>query len=118
LVDRRRDGRVHRELVRACPVPFVLDADGLNAFTGRIGDLTDRKGGGRAHTSRGEFARLSGLTTRDLAGDRCAMRSLGRIDRLVILLKGSRTLVVTPDGVVRSTRRADQCSQRLDRAMS
>src|SRR6476620_4581745 len=33
-----------RSLVRECAVPLVLDADGLNAFTGGVDALSDRKG--------------------------------------------------------------------------
>ena len=32
-----------RQLVRDSPVPLVIDADALNAFSGRAGDLIDRK---------------------------------------------------------------------------
>ncbi len=91
-----------RELVRACPVPFVLDADGLNAFTGRAGDLTDRKADAVLTPHVGEFMRLTGTTSRELADDRLRhVRALAATTGAVILLKGSRTLVVTTDGMVR-----------------
>jgi NAD(P)H-hydrate epimerase len=91
-----------RELVRACPVPFVLDADGLNAFAGRADDLADRKTEAVLTPHAGEFARLSGVTVRELADDRLRhTRALAATTRAVTLLKGSRTLVVTSDGMVR-----------------
>ena len=50
----------------------------------------------------GEFVRLSGVSARELAGDRLThARALAERTGAVTLLKGSRTLVVTPDGVVR-----------------
>jgi ADP-dependent NAD(P)H-hydrate dehydratase / NAD(P)H-hydrate epimerase len=91
-----------RELVRACPVPFVLDADGLNAFAGRAGDLADRKAEAVLTPHVGEFTRLSGVTARELADDRLRhARALVATTGAVTLLKGSRTLVVTSDGLVR-----------------
>jgi NAD(P)H-hydrate epimerase len=83
-------------------VPFVLDADGLNAFAGRAGDLADRKAEAVLTPHEGEFTRLSGVTTRELADDRLRhARALAATTRAVTLLKGSRTLVVTSDGIVR-----------------
>lgn len=91
-----------RELVRSCPVPFVLDADGLNAFTGRADDLSDRKADAVLTPHAGEFARLSGVSTSELPGDRLRhTRALAARTGAVTLLKGSRTLVVAPGGEVR-----------------
>ena len=91
-----------RQLVRDCPVPLVIDADGLNAFTGRAADLIDRKSDAVLTPHVGEFVRLSGVSARELAGDRLThARALAERTGAVTLLKGSRTLVATPDGVVR-----------------
>jgi ADP-dependent NAD(P)H-hydrate dehydratase / NAD(P)H-hydrate epimerase len=91
-----------RELVGVCPVPLVLDADGLNAFTGRGGQLADRKSDAVLTPHAGEFARISGIPARELGIDRLGhARSLAAETQAVTLLKGSRTLVVTPDGVAR-----------------
>ncbi|MGH2596529.1 MAG: NAD(P)H-hydrate dehydratase [Actinomycetota bacterium] len=91
-----------RELVRASPVPFVLDADGLNAFAGRAADLADRKAEAVLTPHAGEFARLCGVTARELSADRLRhARALAATTGAVTLLKGSRTLVVTSDGTVR-----------------
>jgi yjeF C-terminal region, hydroxyethylthiazole kinase-related len=91
-----------RRLVRDCPVPFVLDADGLNAFTERAAELADRKADAVLTPHVGEFVRLSGVSVRDLAEDRLThVRALAERTGAVTLLKGSRTLVTTPDGVVR-----------------
>ena len=53
-----------RQLVRDCPVPLVVDADGLNAFSGRPADLTDRKSEAVLTPHAGEFVRLSGASAR------------------------------------------------------
>jgi NAD(P)H-hydrate epimerase len=91
-----------RDLVRAAPTPIVLDADGLNAFTGRAPDLADRKADAVLTPHEGEFARLTGLSTRDLESNRLgAARALASTAGAVALLKGSRTIVATPDGIAR-----------------
>ena len=91
-----------RRLVRDCPVPFVLDADGLNAFAGRAAEIADRKSDAILTPHVGEFVRLAGVSARAVADDRLAhVRGLAERTSAVTLLKGSRTLVATPDGVVR-----------------
>jgi NAD(P)H-hydrate epimerase len=91
-----------RQLVRASKIPVVLDADGLNAFAGRAGDLADRRSDLVLTPHAGEFARLANLGAREVAADRVAhVRKLAAETQAVVLLKGSRTLVGTPDGAVR-----------------
>ncbi|MGZ5349584.1 MAG: NAD(P)H-hydrate dehydratase [Actinomycetota bacterium] len=84
-----------RDLVRASPVPVVVDADALNAFEGRTADLADRKAAGILTPHAGEFARLTGLSARELDVDRLGhVRRLAHDAGAVALLKGSRTIVV------------------------
>ncbi len=91
-----------RELVRSSEVPVVLDADGLNAFSGRPDDLADRKADLVLTPHAGEFARLAGIGVGELEGDRMGqVRSLAARTSATVLLKGSRTLVATPDEPVR-----------------
>jgi ADP-dependent NAD(P)H-hydrate dehydratase / NAD(P)H-hydrate epimerase len=91
-----------RDLIRAAPTPIVLDADGLNAFTGRASDIADRKADAVLTPHEGEFARLTGLTTRDLEANRLSVvRGLASTAGAVTLLKGSRTIVAAPDGTAR-----------------
>ncbi|MGZ5354382.1 MAG: NAD(P)H-hydrate dehydratase [Actinomycetota bacterium] len=97
-----RTGAWVRELVASVEVPVVLDADGLNAFAGRAPELADRKADLVLTPHAGEFARLSGGSARELDADRVAgVRALAAETHAVVLLKGSRTLVATPDGSVR-----------------
>jgi len=91
-----------RELVRSSEIPVVLDADGLNAFAGRAADLADRKADLILTPHVGEFARLADAPAREVEADRVRhVRELAATTVATVLLKGSRTLVGTPDGVVR-----------------
>ena len=88
-----------REAVRRSPVPLVLDADGLNAFTGDSIALRDRQAEAVLTPHVGEFARLTGVKARDLDADRPAhVRALADQTGAVTLLKGSRTVIAEPGG--------------------
>lgn len=86
--------RLVRELVARLEIPFVLDADGLNAFEGRPA-LLARASAPRILTPHpGEAARLLGTTARDVQANReGAARELVRRFGGVAVLKGHRTLV-------------------------
>ena len=88
-----------RELVRRSPVPLVLDADGLNAFTGDAGAVRDRRSPAVLTPHVGEYGRLSGVKARDLDADRPSrVRQLADATDAVVLLKGSRTVIAEPGG--------------------
>jgi NAD(P)H-hydrate epimerase len=89
-----------RRFVAGCPVPFVLDADGLNAFDGDAGPLPDRGSEAVLTPHAGEFARLFGGTAAEVAADRVGRaRRAAAEARAVVLLKGSRTVIADPGGV-------------------
>ncbi len=91
-----------REIVRSSPAPLVLDADGLNAFAGRAGELADRKVYAVLTPHAGEFGRLAGIEAREVDADRVGhVRKLAAEAHATVLLKGSRTLIASPDGHVR-----------------
>jgi hydroxyethylthiazole kinase-like uncharacterized protein yjeF len=91
-----------RTLVRSCPVPLIVDADGLNAFVGHTDDLGDRRSPVVLTPHAGEFARLAGITARDVGADRVGVaRKLSAEVRATVLLKGNRTVVAFPDGRAR-----------------
>jgi NAD(P)H-hydrate epimerase len=99
--DERTAGWI-RELVRSSEVPVVLDADGLNAFAGRAEDLADRKADLILTPHAGEFARVAGVSTGEVAADRVRhVRELAARTSATVLLKGSRTLIASADGRVR-----------------
>ncbi len=88
-----------RRIVAESELPIVLDADGLNAFEGRTDELN---GKGRLLVITphpGEMARLAGCSTADVQKNRLEVgRKFAREHNLIVVLKGSRTLVVQPDG--------------------
>jgi len=93
-----------RAFVRACPVPLVVDADGLNALVpagGEAGDL----GALRRETPTiltphpGEMARLVARRTAEVQRERPETAvSLARETGAIVVLKGERTLVAEPTG--------------------
>jgi hydroxyethylthiazole kinase-like uncharacterized protein yjeF len=89
-----------RRLVAESPVPFVLDADGLNAFAGRGAALAERRSEAVITPHPGEFGRLTGLTSTEVLEDRVGhARKAAAEFRCPVLLKGSRTVVARPDGM-------------------
>lgn len=109
-----RTDAVAGELRRAaleCGVPLVLDADGVNAFAGRAGELRERRDreGRRIPTvltpHPGEAARLLGVDTGEVVADRRgAVRRAAGETGAVVVLKGHQTLVGTPEGEVHVNR--------------
>jgi ADP-dependent NAD(P)H-hydrate dehydratase / NAD(P)H-hydrate epimerase len=90
-----------RNLVARIQVPMVVDADGLNAFEGRVAELNGRGRTLVITPHPGEMARLAGSTIADVQKDRLGVaRKFAREHELIVLLKGHRTLVVQPDGEV------------------
>ena len=90
-----------RRAVLACPLPLVLDADGLNAFAGRLEDLATREGPTVLTPHPGELARLLGVHTEKIQEDRIAVaRRAAEMADAIVILKGHQTLVAESDGNV------------------
>jgi NAD(P)H-hydrate epimerase len=90
-----------RTIISKYPLPAVLDADGLNAFEGKAAQLEGKDRGLVLTPHPGEMARLTGLPTGDIQKDRVtAARGFARDHKLILVLKGHRTLVAHPDGTV------------------
>jgi len=83
-------------------VPFVLDADGLNAFEGTASRFLNGHGRTLVITPHpGEMARLTGLSIAEIQADRLVIAStVARKEELIVVLKGQRTLIAFPDGTV------------------
>ncbi len=92
-----------RALMAAAPKGLVMDADGLNAFAGRLEEFDDRGSADLVLTPHvGEFARLMGISSAEVQTDRVArVRELAARIGATVLLKGTRTLIAEPSGVVR-----------------
>jgi hydroxyethylthiazole kinase-like uncharacterized protein yjeF len=90
-----------RSLVVTSKTPLVLDADGLNAFEGRAGELNG-KGRSLVITPHpGEMARLTRSTVAAVQRDRINVaRTFAHEHELIVVLKGHRTLIAHPDGTV------------------
>ncbi|MDX1996285.1 MAG: NAD(P)H-hydrate dehydratase [Thermoanaerobaculia bacterium] len=88
-----------RRLVVNLELPLVLDADGLNAFAGRLDALAARRAPTILTPHPGELARMLGIPTNEVALDRlAAARSAARKSGAFVVAKGAGTLVVTPEG--------------------
>ncbi|HEX7247136.1 MAG TPA: NAD(P)H-hydrate dehydratase [Actinomycetota bacterium] len=91
-----------RALVGRISTPVVLDADGLNAYEGRAGELRERAGPTVITPHDGEFARLMGVPVDEAGADRvAAARALGSASGAITLLKGPRTVIAPRDGSAR-----------------
>jgi ADP-dependent NAD(P)H-hydrate dehydratase / NAD(P)H-hydrate epimerase len=88
-----------REAVRETKVPLVVDADGLNAFQGHT-DLLDGSKRPLVLTPHpGEMSRLAGISIREVQANRLEVaRKFAREHRLILVLKGNRTVIALPDG--------------------
>ncbi len=90
-----------RDLVRQCPVPMVIDADGLNCLTGHTQLLESVNADVVLTPHPGEMARLAGISTAAVQADRlgCA-RAFARRHNVSVVLKGANTIIAGPDGTV------------------
>jgi NAD(P)H-hydrate epimerase len=92
-------GDTVRQLVSRCIQPLVVDADGLNAFAGRVGELAERKGETILTPHPGELSRLLGVETKEIVGDRvAAVRRAAAESQATVVLKGHLTLIADPLG--------------------
>ncbi len=90
-----------RELAREARAPMVLDADGLNAHAGRLGELTSRSEPTVLTPHAGELGRLLELDSKEIERQRLRhVRAAAEQARAVVVLKGDDTLVAHPDGRV------------------
>jgi ADP-dependent NAD(P)H-hydrate dehydratase / NAD(P)H-hydrate epimerase len=89
-------------LVDRATMPIVVDADGLNAFSGHPDGLAGREGRDVIITPHpGEMARLVGMSTDEVEASRLEIaRNFAVTHRVYVVLKGHRTLIATPAGHV------------------
>ena len=89
-------------LVRECPHPLVLDADGLNAVAEGPEVLLERQAATILTPHPGEMARLCGTSVADVEADRVAVaRRFAERFGVTLVLKGARTVIALADGRVR-----------------
>jgi NAD(P)H-hydrate epimerase len=94
--------RFVREVVARRTTPVVVDADGLNALAPWPADLRGTREAPVILTPHeGEMLRLLGATDRSALAERARVVSeFASGHGLVVVLKGTRTLVAAPDGSV------------------
>jgi NAD(P)H-hydrate epimerase len=92
--------QVVREMVKQTALPLILDADGLNAFAGRAGELKDHAAPVMVLTPHpGEFARLLGCGVAEVQNDRLKLAQQAAAEwNLHVVLKGNQTVIAAPDG--------------------
>lgn len=85
-------------------LPTVVDADGLNALAPLTADFTSRTAPLVFTPHPGEFARLTGKSIADVQADRVGLAvDFAARHRVVLLLKGSRTVVTDGGRVYENT---------------
>jgi NAD(P)H-hydrate epimerase len=81
--------------------PLVIDADGINAVAKDVSVLNRKKAQIVFTPHPGEMARLLGVSIKEVQSDRIKIaRDFSRKWDVVTVLKGSRTIVASPDGRV------------------
>ena len=88
-------------LVPKCPLPMVIDATGLALIAQKPQILKKAKAPVILTPHPGEMARLTGLSIPDIQKDRVRVaRQFAQAHRVVLVLKGARTVIASPDGRV------------------
>jgi hydroxyethylthiazole kinase-like uncharacterized protein yjeF len=88
-----------KDFIRGCSLPLVIDADGLNAFEGENNLLNGAERPLVLTPHPGEMARLTGHSVREIEANRIEVaREFAREHRLILVLKGWRTLISDGDG--------------------
>ncbi len=89
-----------RRLVAELSVPMVIDADALNLIGVEAAEVVGKVSAERVMTPHpGEMARLCGCSVADVQSDRLGIaRRFSAASGAVVVLKGARTIIATPDG--------------------
>ncbi len=91
-----------RELILRCPLPLVLDADGLNAVAAAPEIFKQRPGATVVTPHPGEMARLCGCSVAQVQAERiCTAQEFAFHCGVIVVLKGARTVIADPHGEVR-----------------
>jgi len=91
-----------RRVLAECPLPIVLDADGLNALAAAPTPVLDRCSPAMALTPHpGEMGRLLGVSTEKVQANRlAAAHAAAKKYNAYVVLKGFHTIVASPSGRV------------------
>lgn len=90
-----------RRIVASCPLPMVVDADGLNALSGDLEVLSACRERIILTPHPGEMARLAGISNGEVQSDRIGVaEAFVKARGSCLVLKGARTLIADPGGGV------------------
>lgn len=90
-----------QHLTESCPLPLIIDADGINALVQDI-DILKRAASVRILTPHlGEFSRLTKKSVEEIKQNRIVLaKEFSREYQVILVLKGANTIVTSPDGMV------------------
>ncbi|MDZ4241565.1 MAG: NAD(P)H-hydrate dehydratase [Candidatus Omnitrophota bacterium] len=109
LSDDPRTQQLVRKIVTHISLPMVIDADGLNALAGHLECLKQGKGIKVLTPHPGEMERLAGIGKRKISDGRAmAAKSFARRYGCVLLLKGHKTVVASPQGKIYTNRTGNE----------
>ncbi|HEX7609579.1 MAG TPA: NAD(P)H-hydrate dehydratase [Solirubrobacteraceae bacterium] len=90
-----------RTIAGEADLAIVIDADGLNAHAGRLGDLARRTAPTVLTPHAGELGRLLEMQSAEIERERLRhVRAAAALSGAVVVLKGDDTLIADPDGNV------------------
>jgi len=90
-----------RNLLVQCPVPVVLDADGINALAGHLDILSKRTVPTIITPHPGEMARLMDTSITQIQENRITVANeFAKKYQTIVVLKGARTVIAEPSGRV------------------
>ncbi len=91
-----------RKVVSGCPIPFILDADGLNAFSSDP-DLLSQRGDAECTLTPhiGELSKLIGVSAIEIGRERVQIAKwVASKFNTTLVLKGAPTIIATADGTL------------------
>ncbi len=81
--------------------PLLIDADGINALSGKAGLLKERKAPTILTPHPKEFSRLTGMETKSILQNRLSIvREFAETHGVILVLKMADTLIATPEGKI------------------
>jgi hydroxyethylthiazole kinase-like uncharacterized protein yjeF len=90
-----------RTIAGEADLAMVIDADGLNAHAGRLGDIARRTAPTVLTPHAGELGRLLEMQSAEIERERLRhVRAAAALSGAVVVLKGDDTLIADPDGSV------------------
>ena len=90
-----------RQVAQRVETPLLIDADGLNAHSGQLEPLQQRRAATVLTPHEGELGRLLEVESEEVARHRLACaREAAEQSGAVVLLKGDDTIVALPEGAV------------------